>query len=161
MPKNTYTDNIFQALYVVGAIKKTYKYTKATIIVCGFVFGFFFLLIQFRKKKLRFGRSRIHEWGLFAMEPIAADEMVIEYVGQNIRQVQLLVLKYGHQSVLKREKIKIGLPYDHVHSHVGRNVELLITFFAINLCWTSDDFKAKLSRHPMQSVCYFSFASQL
>ncbi|KAG2463660.1 SET1A methyltransferase, partial [Polypterus senegalus] len=40
----------------------------------------------FRKKKLRFGRSRIHEWGLFAMEPIAADEMVIEYVGQNIRQ---------------------------------------------------------------------------
>lgn len=46
--------------------------------------------LQFRKKKLRFGRSRIHEWGLFAMEPIAADEMVIEYVGQNIRQVSLL-----------------------------------------------------------------------
>lgn len=45
------------------------------------------LFPQFRKKKLRFGRSRIHEWGLFAMEPIAADEMVIEYVGQNIRQV--------------------------------------------------------------------------
>ena len=45
--------------------------------------------MQFRKKKLRFGRSRIHEWGLFAMEPIAADEMVIEYVGQNIRQVQI------------------------------------------------------------------------
>ncbi|NXA44268.1 SET1A methyltransferase, partial [Eudromia elegans] len=43
---------------------------------------------QFRKKRLRFGRSRIHEWGLFAMEPIAADEMVIEYVGQNIRQVR-------------------------------------------------------------------------
>ncbi|KAM4697671.1 histone-lysine N-methyltransferase SETD1A [Rhinophrynus dorsalis] len=43
--------------------------------------------LKFRKKKLRFGRSRIHEWGLFAMEPIAADEMVIEYVGQNIRQV--------------------------------------------------------------------------
>ncbi|NXA30408.1 SET1A methyltransferase, partial [Ibidorhyncha struthersii] len=42
---------------------------------------------KFRKKRLRFGRSRIHEWGLFAMEPIAADEMVIEYVGQNIRQV--------------------------------------------------------------------------
>lgn len=44
---------------------------------------------QFRKKRLRFGRSRIHEWGLFAMEPIAADEMVIEYVGQNIRQVRV------------------------------------------------------------------------
>lgn len=46
--------------------------------------------MQFRKKRLRFGRSRIHEWGLFAMEPIAADEMVIEYVGQNIRQVWLI-----------------------------------------------------------------------
>ncbi|NWQ84650.1 SET1A methyltransferase, partial [Columbina picui] len=43
--------------------------------------------LKFRKKRLRFGRSRIHEWGLFAMEPIAADEMVIEYVGQSIRQV--------------------------------------------------------------------------
>ncbi|XP_010767467.1 histone-lysine N-methyltransferase SETD1A-like, partial [Notothenia coriiceps] len=45
------------------------------------------VFLQYRKKRLRFGRSRIHEWGLFAMEPIAADEMVIEYVGQNIRQM--------------------------------------------------------------------------
>lgn len=44
-------------------------------------------LLQFRKKKLKFCKSHIHDWGLFAMEPIAADEMVIEYVGQNIRQV--------------------------------------------------------------------------
>lgn len=44
-------------------------------------------LPQFRKKKLKFCKSHIHDWGLFAMEPIAADEMVIEYVGQNIRQV--------------------------------------------------------------------------
>ncbi|XP_030621543.1 histone-lysine N-methyltransferase SETD1B-A [Chanos chanos] len=43
--------------------------------------------LKFRKKRLRFGRSRIHDWGLFAEEPIAADEMVIEYVGQSIRQV--------------------------------------------------------------------------
>ncbi|XP_073675734.1 histone-lysine N-methyltransferase SETD1B-A [Garra rufa] len=43
--------------------------------------------LKFRKKKLRFGRSRIHDWGLFAEEPIAADEMIIEYVGQSIRQV--------------------------------------------------------------------------
>lgn len=47
--------------------------------------GVFF--VQFRKKKLKFCKSHIHDWGLFAMEPIAADEMVIEYVGQNIRQV--------------------------------------------------------------------------
>ncbi|KAF0033501.1 hypothetical protein F2P81_013567 [Scophthalmus maximus] len=43
--------------------------------------------LKFRKKRIRFSRSHIHEWGLFAMEPIAADEMVIEYVGQIIRQV--------------------------------------------------------------------------
>ncbi|KAI3372377.1 hypothetical protein L3Q82_022872, partial [Scortum barcoo] len=43
--------------------------------------------LKFRKKRIRFSRSHIHEWGLFAMEPIAADEMVIEYVGQTIRQV--------------------------------------------------------------------------
>uniref|UniRef100_H3BG97 SET domain containing 1B, histone lysine methyltransferase n=1 Tax=Latimeria chalumnae TaxID=7897 RepID=H3BG97_LATCH len=43
--------------------------------------------LKFRKKKLKFCKSGIHDWGLFAMEPIAADEMVIEYVGQNIRQV--------------------------------------------------------------------------
>ncbi|XP_053727795.1 histone-lysine N-methyltransferase SETD1B-A-like isoform X1 [Synchiropus splendidus] len=46
-----------------------------------------FLLLQYRKKRLCFSRSHIHDWGLFAMEPIAADEMVIEYVGQIIRQV--------------------------------------------------------------------------
>uniref|UniRef100_A0A8D2ZH26 SET domain containing 1B, histone lysine methyltransferase a n=1 Tax=Scophthalmus maximus TaxID=52904 RepID=A0A8D2ZH26_SCOMX len=43
--------------------------------------------LKFRKKRIRFCKSHIHDWGLFAMEPIAADEMVIEYVGQNIRQV--------------------------------------------------------------------------
>ncbi|KAM7312228.1 putative mixed-lineage leukemia protein, mll [Ixodes scapularis] len=41
----------------------------------------------FRKKQLKFAKSRIHDWGLFALEPIAADEMVIEYVGQMVRPV--------------------------------------------------------------------------
>jgi len=41
--------------------------------------------IQARKKQLKFSKSRIHGWGLFAMENIAADEMVIEYVGEVIR----------------------------------------------------------------------------
>ncbi|XP_031331051.1 histone-lysine N-methyltransferase SETD1 isoform X2 [Photinus pyralis] len=41
--------------------------------------------LKFRKKHLKFGKSAIHDWGLFAMEPIAADEMVIEYVGQMVR----------------------------------------------------------------------------
>lgn len=44
-----------------------------------------FQKLNFRKKKLKCGKSPIHNLGLFAMEPIAADEMVIENVGQNIR----------------------------------------------------------------------------
>jgi len=44
-------------------------------------------VFQFRKKQLKFAKSGIHDWGLFAMEPIAADEMVIEYVGQMVRPV--------------------------------------------------------------------------
>lgn len=41
--------------------------------------------LKFRRKHLKFAKSAIHDWGLFAMEPIAADEMVIEYVGQMVR----------------------------------------------------------------------------
>lgn len=38
-----------------------------------------------RKKRLKFGRSTIHDWGLYAMEFIPADDVVIEYVGDIIR----------------------------------------------------------------------------
>lgn len=38
-----------------------------------------------RAKNLRFSRSKIHKWGLFACEKIAKDEAVIEYVGEKIR----------------------------------------------------------------------------
>ncbi|WVZ91259.1 hypothetical protein U9M48_037455 [Paspalum notatum var. saurae] len=41
-----------------------------------------------RKKRLRFQRSKIHEWGLVALELIEAEDFVIEYVGELIsRQV--------------------------------------------------------------------------
>lgn len=39
-----------------------------------------------RRKPVRFARSRIHNWGLYAMEPIAANDMIIEYVGEIVRQ---------------------------------------------------------------------------
>ena len=42
--------------------------------------------LQTRKKQLRFARSPIHDWGLYALEHIPAGEMVIEYVGEQIRQ---------------------------------------------------------------------------
>ncbi|KAL0440577.1 UNVERIFIED_CONTAM: Histone-lysine N-methyltransferase ATXR7 [Sesamum latifolium] len=38
-----------------------------------------------RKKRLRFQRSKIHDWGLVALEPIEAEDFVIEYVGELIR----------------------------------------------------------------------------
>ncbi|KAI9791554.1 MAG: histone methyltransferase set1 [Candelina submexicana] len=39
-----------------------------------------------RKKPVKFARSAIHNWGLYAMENIAANDMIIEYVGEKIRQ---------------------------------------------------------------------------
>lgn len=46
---------------------------------------FKFNQLQTRKKHLRFAKSPIHDWGLYAMERIARGEMVIEYVGEVIR----------------------------------------------------------------------------
>ena len=43
-------------------------------------------LLQARKKHLKFARSTIHAWGLFAMERIEANDMVIEYIGEKVRQ---------------------------------------------------------------------------
>ncbi|KAL8943654.1 MAG: hypothetical protein Q9216_000942 [Gyalolechia sp. 2 TL-2023] len=39
-----------------------------------------------RKKPVKFARSAIHNWGLYAEENIAANEMIIEYVGEKVRQ---------------------------------------------------------------------------
>ncbi|CAH1134174.1 unnamed protein product [Ceutorhynchus assimilis] len=61
--------------------------------------------LKFRKKQLKFAKSAIHDWGLFAMEPIAADEMVIEYVGHTVRH-SLADLREA-----KYESIGIGSSY--------------------------------------------------
>ena len=42
--------------------------------------------LRTRKKQLRFAKSPIHDWGLFAMEVIPPGDMVIEYVGEIVRQ---------------------------------------------------------------------------
>lgn len=47
---------------------------------------FKFAQLMLRKKPLKFAKSDIHGWGLFAMENIAAEEFVIEYVGEVIRK---------------------------------------------------------------------------
>jgi histone-lysine N-methyltransferase SETD1 len=51
-----------------------------------------------RKKPVSFARSAIHNWGLYALEPIAAKEMIIEYVGESIRQQ---VAEHRERSYLK------------------------------------------------------------
>lgn len=48
-------------------------------------FGYVKDKLSDREKKLRFGRSRIHAWGVFAAEAIAANEFVVEYKGELIR----------------------------------------------------------------------------
>lgn len=50
--------------------------------------------LKSRRKQLKFQKSPIHEWGLFSEERIDANDMVIEYVGEVIRQ----------QVALEREK---------------------------------------------------------
>lgn len=71
----------FQLLYLIIGSKLFSTTVKLIDIKC------VYFILQFRKKQLKFAKSGIHDWGLFAMEPIAADEMVIEYVGQMIRPV--------------------------------------------------------------------------
>jgi len=38
-----------------------------------------------RKKRVKFGRSKMHAWGLFADEAINKEEFVIEYIGELVR----------------------------------------------------------------------------
>ncbi|KAI1701207.1 SET domain-containing protein [Ditylenchus destructor] len=41
--------------------------------------------LKYRSKMIKFARSRIHGWGLYALENIAPEEMIIEYVGEKVR----------------------------------------------------------------------------
>ncbi|KAH6892016.1 histone H3 methyltransferase complex protein [Thelonectria olida] len=47
---------------------------------------FKFNQLKKRKKPVKFARSAIHNWGLYTMENIAKDDMIIEYVGEEVRQ---------------------------------------------------------------------------
>ncbi|KAJ2614133.1 Histone-lysine N-methyltransferase setd1b [Coemansia sp. RSA 1365] len=41
--------------------------------------------LTWRTKRLQFSKSAIHDWGLFASEPIFRRDFVIEYIGERIR----------------------------------------------------------------------------
>ncbi|PKA51108.1 Histone-lysine N-methyltransferase ATX2 [Apostasia shenzhenica] len=61
--------------------------------------------LKSRKKRLRFQRSKIHDWGLVALEPIEAEDFVIEYVGELIRR------RISDVRELQYEKMGIGSSY--------------------------------------------------
>ncbi|KAF2702943.1 hypothetical protein K504DRAFT_508572 [Pleomassaria siparia CBS 279.74] len=54
-----------------------------------------------RKKLVKFDRSAIHNWGLYAQESITVNDMIIEYVGEKVRQrvADLREAKYDIQGV--------------------------------------------------------------
>ena len=57
--------------------------------------------LQKRKKPVKFARSAIHNWGLYSLESITAGEMIIEYVGEKIRQevADLREIKYTESGI--------------------------------------------------------------
>lgn len=66
---------------------------------------------------MKFARSKIHVWGLFAMQPIPPDEMVIEYIGQRIRPMvaEIREKKYLHEGSSYLFKIDSDTIIDATH----------------------------------------------
>lgn len=54
-------------------------------------------LLKGRTQDLRFGRSPVHAWGLFAKQDIEPEEFIIEYVGQTIRTSLLDVREKAYE----------------------------------------------------------------
>ncbi|KAK4979439.1 histone methyltransferase set1 [Elasticomyces elasticus] len=54
-----------------------------------------------RKKLVKFDRSAIHGWGLYAMENIAHGDLIIEYVGEKVRQkvADMREIRYTKQGI--------------------------------------------------------------
>ncbi|KAJ3768107.1 hypothetical protein EV361DRAFT_805241 [Lentinula raphanica] len=71
-----------QGLEEINQVQRAVALSKGE---AGSELTFKFNQLQTRKKHLRFARSPIHDWGLYAMERISRGEMVIEYVGEVIR----------------------------------------------------------------------------
>ncbi|TKA72426.1 hypothetical protein B0A55_05400 [Friedmanniomyces simplex] len=58
-----------------------------------------------RRKLVKFDRSAIHGWGLYAEENIGQNEMIIEYVGEKVRQ------KVADMREIRYEKQGVGSSY--------------------------------------------------
>jgi histone-lysine N-methyltransferase SETD1 len=60
-----------------------------------------FNALKKRKKHVKFERSAIHGWGLYADENIGINELIIEYVGEKVRQkvADMREIRYDKQGV--------------------------------------------------------------
>ena len=79
-------DTLGQEVSSVSSAREA-RSLQRKLMACNEIHDFFkFSQLKLRKKSLKFCKSDIHDWGLFAMETIAPEEFVIEYVGETIRQ---------------------------------------------------------------------------
>lgn len=62
---------------------------------------------QFSRYRLRIGRSKIHRWGMFALETIPRGRKVIEYMGQR--------LTWKKAARRARRNIRLGKPRENVY----------------------------------------------
>ncbi|KAI4128115.1 MAG: hypothetical protein LQ338_002900 [Usnochroma carphineum] len=67
-----------------------------------------------RKKPVKFARSAIHNWGLYADVDIAANDMIIEYVGEKVRQQVA--------DIRERQYLKSGIGSSYLFRIVDDNV---------------------------------------
>ncbi|KAI1723520.1 SET domain-containing protein [Ditylenchus destructor] len=96
---------------------------------------------KFRQKELKFSRSNIHGWGLFAMETIPPDEPIIEYVGE--------VVRHSIADVREKKYEKQGMGSSYM--------------FRINADWVVDATRsgnyARFINHCCRPNCYARIVS--
>ena len=76
-------------------------------------------LVGGRRHQLKLGRSRVHAWGLFAVDPIEPEQFVIEYVGEVISSARcdLRETKYERSG---KGKARLHRPIHHNTPHGHR-----------------------------------------
>jgi hypothetical protein len=101
-----------------------------------------FLDVQAGKKKLRFQRSKIHKWGLVALEVIEPEELVIQYVGELIRRQVIMhySIKSCFTTVLVLSNVLKNDFYHRSQTYVSLNMRRVglgaVTSFAwIMIMW--------------------------
>ena len=103
---------------------------------------------------MTFGKSSIHDWGLFAREYIGADEMVIEYVGQVVRPVisDVREKRYEKQGIGSSYLFRIDLDYVVDATKCGNLARFINHSCDVSIFWLTIDLKSNKSF--LQPNCY-------